>query len=37
MSGGVAQVVEQRTHKPRAGGSSPSTAIILTKITFLAL
>ena len=24
--GGVAQVVEQRTHKPRAGGSKPSTA-----------
>ena len=28
-SGGVAQVVEQRTHKPLAGGSSPSTATIL--------
>ena len=27
--GGVAQVVEQRTHKPRAGGSKPSTATIL--------
>ena len=27
--GGVAQVVEQRTHKPRAGGSRPSTATIL--------
>ncbi len=25
-SGGVAQVVEQRTHKPRVGGSNPSTA-----------
>ena len=24
--GGVAQVVEQRTHKPRAGGSKPATA-----------
>lgn len=26
VNGGVAQVVEQRTHKPRAGGSRPSTA-----------
>ena len=26
VSGGVAQVVEQRTHKPRVGGSNPSTA-----------
>jgi hypothetical protein len=25
-TGGVAQVVEQRTHKPLAGGSNPSTA-----------
>ena len=25
-SGGVAQMVEQRTHKPRVGGSNPSTA-----------
>src|SRR5205085_10292362 len=24
--GGVAQLVEQRTHKPRVGGSIPSTA-----------
>ncbi len=29
-NGGVAQLVEQRTHKPRVGGSNPSTATIQT-------
>ena len=32
--GGVAQVVEQRNHNPRVGGSSPSaaTSIILAPV-----
>ena len=33
LGGGVAQVVEQRIHKPRVGGSSPSSA---TTISFAA-
>ena len=35
--GGVAQVVEQRTHKPRAGGSKPSTATSFSNHVILSL
>ena len=32
FSGGIAQLVEQRTHKPRVGGSFPPPAILLRSV-----